>query len=352
MREHSMKYDVKSGLDCEQLRALLSLSHDFLQVEHMSNVLELVGHAVSDLTGARTGLLIVRGEREYAIGFDQHGVPHPVLPDHPFYRVASGVFSGAQEAGDGPEQAQRMLLVGMPARAPVAAVAAWWDATDRGISWDEREQLLQLIMQHAAAAIEKLEARSSLEQLMQTHYGQMQEAASVHAAELTRRDVIEREMQALSLTDLMTGLNNRRGFFVHADHMFRIAQRRLEYSAVIFADVDGLKAINDRFGHEVGDKLICDAASMFRESFREVDVVARLGGDEFVSYTLDAAQPDLILDRLQRKLHVFNLMQQRPYQISISAGVVRCDPHDDQELSRYILLADQQMYAHKHRHLH
>jgi diguanylate cyclase (GGDEF)-like protein len=101
-----------------------------------------------------------------------------------------------------------------------------------------------------------------------------------------------------------------------------------------------------------GDRLIRDAAQVFRASFRHADVVARLGGDEFVAYTLDDEQPGVILQRIQANLNAFNLMQERPYTVSISAGVVQCDSGDGQTLSHYVLLADEQMYAQKRSRLH
>jgi diguanylate cyclase (GGDEF)-like protein len=180
----------------------------------------------------------------------------------------------------------------------------------------------------------------------------MSDAAHAHAAELARRDAAEAEMRLLSLTDVLTGLHNRRGFFIHAEQVFKMAQRKRAPSAVIFADVDGLKQVNDELGHETGDELIRDAAAVFRESFRDADVVARIGGDEFVAFTLDDGQPDVILSRLQANLHAFNLMQERPYTLAISAGVVQCDPASEHKLLNYVVLADQQMYALKRRRLH
>ena len=156
----------------------------------------------------------------------------------------------------------------------------------------------------------------------------------------------------LSLTDVLTGLYNRRGFFMQAEQAYKLAQRQRTKSAVIFADIDGLKRVNDELGHEAGDQLIRDAALVFRESFRHADVVARLGGDEFVAYTLDDEQPGAILKRIQANLAAFNLMQERPYTVSISAGVVHCNANGAQPLSHYVLLADEQMYAQKRNRMH
>ena len=141
-----MNYDTTSRLGSEQLRALLGLSRELLQVDDAAGVLRFVGRAVSELTGAAIGLLIVRAEREHVIGFDHSGLLHPVASDHPLYRAASGVFSGVWDASGGPVHANRMLLLGVPTRAPVAAYAAGWDSAADERTWGERKQILQSIV--------------------------------------------------------------------------------------------------------------------------------------------------------------------------------------------------------------
>lgn len=96
-------------------------------------------------------------------------------------------------------------------------------------------------------------------------------ASSAHAAELARRDETETEMRLLSLTDVLTGLYNRRGFFVEAERIFKVAERQRARSAVIFADIDGLKGVNDQLGHDAGDGLIRDAAYVLHQSLRQAD---------------------------------------------------------------------------------
>jgi diguanylate cyclase (GGDEF)-like protein len=248
---------------------------------------------------------------------------------HPWYPPAAAMLAGAcravgEQEVTGPAAhrvGKRVLVLGVPARA-------------------------------AMAALGRMQSHSSLEQLVYAQYEQMADTAQAHADELARRDVAEVEMRKLSLTDVLTGLHNRRGFFIHAEQVFKLAQRKQARSAVIFADVDGLKHVNDERGHETGDQLIRDAAAVFRESFRDADVIARLGGDEFVAYTLDDGQPDIILSRLHANLHAFNLLQERPFRVSISAGIVQCDPASEQNLLNYVELADRQMYLHKRRRLH
>jgi diguanylate cyclase (GGDEF)-like protein len=151
---------------------------------------------------------------------------------------------------------------------------------------------------------------------------------------------------------VMTGLRNRRGFFLEAEQTLKVAQRQHAQSAVIYADIDDMKRINEELGQEAGDRLIRDAADIFMESFRSADVVARFGGDEFVAFTLDDDHPDVVLQRIRKNLHAFSLMEERPYRVSFSTGIVQCDPLVDRSLADYLQLADQQMYEQKRRRLH
>ena len=116
---------------------------------------------------------------------------------------------------------------------------------------------------------------------------------------------------------------------------------------MIYADLDELKTVNDELGHDTGDRLIQDAGQILQASFRDSDVVARLGGDEFAAFTLDAAQPEAILARIQTKIESFRQRSSPPYRISLCIGIVQCNPSSDLTLSDYLSLADKQMYEQK-----
>ena len=105
--------------------------------------------------------------------------------------------------------------------------------------------------------------------------------------------------------------------------------------------------MNDGLGHDAGDRLIQDCGRILQESFRDSDVVARLGGDEFAAFTLDAAQPEVILVRIQSNIESFRQRSSPPYRISLCIGIVRCNPASDLTLSDYLSLADKRMYEQK-----
>jgi diguanylate cyclase (GGDEF)-like protein len=176
---------------------------------------------------------------------------------------------------------------------------------------------------------------------------ELAKASQTHADEMLRRDGVEEEIYRLSVTDVMTGLLNRRGFYLHAERSMKMALRNSSPSVVIFADINGLKAVNDTYGHEAGDRLIKDAAQILLQSFRDSDIIARLGGDEFAAFAVESAQPDAILARIQQHIESYNAGQSLPYELSFSTGIVQCDPSSDLVLSDYLVLADQQMYEKK-----
>jgi diguanylate cyclase (GGDEF)-like protein len=342
-------------LDAAQLRVMLTLARELFQTDEAGSSLQLVGRTVVDLIGSDAALLLLRAERLEIAAFDARGALQASGPEHPLYEAGIALMSGVAVPAAGNTRADgqceevglRTLTLAVPAHAAVAALAVAWDHDLTPAELDRYRRTLSMILELAAAALGKIESCGSLERLVSNQCAQMAATSMAHAAELAQRDEAASEMRMLSLTDVLTGLYNRRGFFLQAEHLFKVARRKRANSAVIFADIDGLKRVNDDLGHDAGDGLIRDAGAVFRQSFRQADVVARLGGDEFVAYTLDDEQPDVILERIRARVHAFNLQAQRPYHLSMSAGLVQCDPGGARTLSDYVLLADEQMYVEK-----
>jgi diguanylate cyclase (GGDEF)-like protein len=110
----------------------------------------------------------------------------------------------------------------------------------------------------------------------------------------------EEELSRLALVDDLTGLANRRAFVTVGEQLLRVADRAGETVLVVYADLDGMKAINDRHGHAAGDEALRQAARLLRETFREADLVARIGGDEFcVLLPGHASEAKASIDRLR-----------------------------------------------------
>lgn len=96
-----------------------------------------------------------------------------------------------------------------------------------------------------------------------------------------RRDQLEAQLAALSETDALTGLPNRRGFVTRALSAIAVAQRQGAACSVLMLDLDRFKAINDGFGHPAGDEVLRGVATTITNAVRAADVAGRLGGEEF-----------------------------------------------------------------------
>jgi diguanylate cyclase (GGDEF)-like protein/PAS domain S-box-containing protein len=171
---------------------------------------------------------------------------------------------------------------------------------------------------------------------------------------IVSRDITERKLQEERLKDLailddLTGLYNRRGFMALANQHLKQAKRAKRRALVIFADLNGLKRINDTHGHADGDRALIAAADVFNRTFRDSDVVARVGGDEFAILAIEADSNHLdnIRTRLQQALDVANRGNMHPFQLSVSIGVVSFDPEQHSTVEELMDLADREMYAHK-----
>lgn len=156
---------------------------------------------------------------------------------------------------------------------------------------------------------------------------------------------------SILLTDDLTGLRNRRGFITLAEQQLKMARaHRSEASLMLaFVDIDGLKQINDRLGHEAGSDAICDAAHILRTTFREVDVIGRLGGDEFGVLVLDASKDNeaTMLRRLNENIQALNQENLNPYRLSLSIGVIEVNPNGADTIEDLVDKADGAMYEHK-----
>ena len=118
---------------------------------------------------------------------------------------------------------------------------------------------------------------------------------------------------------------------------------------LFFADLDGLKIINDTFGHDEGDKALVETAALLRDAFRESDIIARMGGDEFVSLAVDVgdARPATLAQRIGDKFAERNARPGQRFVLSISYGIVCYDPDKPCSAQELVTEADKLMYEDK-----
>jgi diguanylate cyclase (GGDEF)-like protein len=160
--------------------------------------------------------------------------------------------------------------------------------------------------------------------------------------------ILERELRYLALTDDLTCLYNRRGFFASATQQLKLARRNTQNLLLLFCDVDNLKQINDSHGHREGDLALVRTADALEAAFRDSDILARLGGDEFAVLALEASSQDegAILHRLENALKKASADEHR-YELSLSIGVARFDPKQAVPLGDLMEQADRAMYDQK-----
>jgi len=166
---------------------------------------------------------------------------------------------------------------------------------------------------------------------------------------VTELEEANERLRNLSLTDGLTGLNNRRGFMILATGMLKFARRASYSVSLIYIDLDSLKYINDTFGHSGGDAAIIHFSRILTETFRDSDVIGRLGGDEFVVLIIDAAESDLaaMQARLQENVDAYNLQTDGGHALSFSMGSIRVDSGSAIAMQELLSQADKAMYDHK-----
>jgi two-component system cell cycle response regulator len=159
---------------------------------------------------------------------------------------------------------------------------------------------------------------------------------------------LQRTLLQMALRDDLTGLHNRRGFIALANQHLTWARDTGQHMVMFFADLDGLKWINDHFGHGEGDRAISLTAACIRETFRKFDVTARLSGDEFVALIMEepGRSGETICHRLQMNLADCAGADSR-YKLSLSVGLAHFDPDKPVTLQELMKQADTALYQHK-----
>jgi len=245
-----------------------------------------------------------------------------------------------------PASVRSLSMVPIRTHSPIGAIGNYWAKPHHPTQ--EQVRLLQALADSTAIALERFRVQQEMENLIHLRTRELEKANQ----ELRQDALLRRQMEAkivhLSLTDELTGLNNRRGFLMRAEQLFKLIHRVQTRAWLVYIDIDNLKQVNDRFGHEVGDQLIRAAGKVLRESFRDSDVIGRIGGDEFVVFATGASTPlDEIQERLNRNVLHYNACFSDSPALSLSVGSIRCEPRGTQTLDELIHLADAAMYVQK-----
>ncbi len=164
-----------------------------------------------------------------------------------------------------------------------------------------------------------------------------------------RINALERDLRDMSLTDELTGVFNRRGFYFLGQQAIREAQRAHSGLILFFFDLDGLKRVNDLLGHETGSEMIKTFAAVLGGTFRKSDIIGRVGGDEFAVITIrdDSRWIDTIRSRLDQLATAHNDDGVKTFRLSFSTGYAELGHGHTDTLDSLVSRADSLMYEDK-----
>ena len=162
-------------------------------------------------------------------------------------------------------------------------------------------------------------------------------------------NIYREKLEYYAFTDPMTGVSNRRTGILMLEKELALACRNGTPLSICFIDVDGLKKVNDLYGHSEGDCLINHIASSLKTSVREIDTVSRMGGDEFLivfpgCFKADAEE---VVGRISRHLEKYDLKGKKPYRHSFSYGIIGVSGNASPNVNEMIIAADEAMYQNK-----
>ena len=227
-----------------------------------------------------------------------------------------------------PTFVKSMVMVPIRTIDPVGAIGNYWADEHQPTETDVK--LLQALADATSVAMENVSVYAELEDRVRTR---TEELVRAHG-----------EIQQRAITDELTGLLNRRGFYEAAQAALGAHLPVL----LAYIDADGLKQVNDRLGHAVGDAMLIDLAEVLRSSLRATDIVARMGGDEFCVMMVEPEiDGDALRARLVNRIDSRNATVARDYRLSASVGCIEVGASTTDDLDHWLVEADRRMYAEK-----
>lgn len=325
------------------MRHLLQVVQDLSMARDLASVQDIVRHAARAITGADGATFILR-EGDLCHYADEDAIA-PLWKGRRFAleRCISGwsMLTGLPAVIPDimlderiPQDAYRptfvrsLVMVPIRRRDPIGAIGNYWAELYHPSL--EEVQLLQALADSTSVAMESVQLYHDLEQRVEARTRELQEAYEL--------------IHQLSMTDELTGLYNRRGFYQLGEQLLRDAARYGGGCCLMFMDLDGLKQANDRLGHEAGDAMLRLAADILRKVLREADVAARMGGDEFCVLARGPGG-----EALHRRLReaIAACDDEQGFRLSASIGVAEVADCKGLALDDLLALADERMYQDK-----
>jgi len=163
--------------------------------------------------------------------------------------------------------------------------------------------------------------------------------------------IVEDEFKVIgmAMTDSLTGISNRRGFYATGEKRFRKLDKENVAFSLIFFDLDKFKPINDLWGHAEGDEVLKVFSALLYQHLGPGDITGRLGGDEFAVLIAHQAQADSFLHNLRNSVNEYNKESGKPYNINYSYGMLHSGNGRYQSLAEMLKESDEVMYSAKRR---
>lgn len=176
-----------------------------------------------------------------------------------------------------------------------------------------------------------------------------EEVLLVNFSDISELKKNEATLKSLASVDEMTGMLNRRTGFILFEKAYEVAKRHESLIAVCFIDLDGLKYVNDTFGHMEGDSFIKTLSRAILKNIRTEDIAFRYGGDEFVIIFNECSQTcvDQIIGRIKEDCKAITKMKELSYNIDFSYGLAIWEKGPDMTPEELIEVADEKMYKNK-----
>ncbi len=168
------------------------------------------------------------------------------------------------------------------------------------------------------------------------------------AVDITLRKNQEEQLQYFATTDTMTNIYNREWGYKMLQDLWAQANQIGNVYALCFIDIDGLKKVNDTYGHSMGDALIVETIRTIRAMIRKNDLLCRWGGDEFILLLrCGVEKAESVIHKIQSRMEELNKMSAKPYELSFSYGITAFPSPQGDSLDAIITTADMLMYENK-----
>jgi diguanylate cyclase (GGDEF)-like protein len=172
-----------------------------------------------------------------------------------------------------------------------------------------------------------------------------------HTGEAVKRIRLEAQLRNQAMRDPLTGIYNRRYFNQVVEQEINRSKRYKHPIAFLMIDINRFKEINDRFGHQMGDSVLQQVASLLLQEVREADVVVRYGGDEFLVVLPETnGESDVVMQRIHHAVDKRNETNELiPFPVTLAIGSAHWEPDRDRPIEQVLAEADQKMYEEKQR---